>query len=90
MNEMDYANWRSTVDMMGFETTTDKKYDPMNLSPNQKAVYDIIVVKPRKYAELYPLCKDIMPESSVRRIMASLLLKGLAEKTKSGRWRLTK
>lgn len=74
--------------MRGFESDT-KQHNPKTLSPNQKAVFEFIE-KPSKYPVLYEAFKELMPESSVRRIMASLLSKGLAEKTKSGRWRQVK
>ena len=81
---------KTTVDMRYYDTTKTKKYDPNDLSPNQQSIYVTIGLKPRKYAELYKIYKDIMPESSVRRIMASLLAKDLAVKMKSGRWRQVK
>mgnify|MGYP003635467444 FL=1 len=80
----------TVVDTRLYESTEGRVYDPMDLSPNQKSLYDTIGVEGKKYAELYTLYKEIMPESSVRRIMAALLAKDLAEKTETGLWRQIK
>ena len=80
----------TVVDPRLYNSTVDRVYDPMDLSPHQKSLYDTIGVEGKKYAELYKLYKGIMPESSVRRIMAALLAKDLAEKTETGLWRQIK
>lgn len=58
--------------------------DPMTLSPHQKAVWDSVKT-PKLYKTLYRLHKGLMPESSVRRIMNSLLAEELV-KRKGKQW----
>jgi hypothetical protein len=74
----------NTYDMRGFEPDT-KPVNPETLSVNQKAVYDSISF-PRKMKTLYTVHKQIMPESSVRRILYTLRNKGLSRKTENGKW----
>lgn len=59
--------------------------DPETLSPNQKAVYDSISF-PRKMKTLYKVHKQLMPDSSVRRILHSLKHDKLARKNEKGKW----
>ncbi len=61
------------------------KRDPETLSPNQKAVYESIIF-PRKLNVLCRTHKELMPKSSVRRILYSLRNDGLAYKTDNGKW----
>ena len=65
--------------------TVSVKRDPDTLSPNQKAVYESISF-PRKLNVLYRVHRKLMPESSVRRILASLKNDGLAYKTEKKKW----
>lgn len=76
-----------TYDMRGFEPETKPK-DPALLSPNQSAVYESLN-RLRSLQNLYIIHKDLMPESSVRRILYVLKYAGLVEKSGT-KWRQVK
>jgi len=67
------------------KSETSSKRDPKTLSPNQKAIYESIAF-PRKLNVLYRVHRELMPDSSVRRILWSLRNDGLAHKTDNGKW----
>lgn len=77
----------NTYDMRGFEAET-KQVDPEILSLNQYSVYEALAT-PKTTLALYILLEEIMPKSSVRRILYTLKYKGLVEKTGNRRheWR---
>ena len=67
-----------SIDMRGFESDATQ-IDPETLSPKQKAVYDSLSY-PKTLQGLYKYHKDMLPTSSVRRILYVLQNKGLSER----------
>ena len=68
-----------TIDMRGFSSDT-VPVNPDVLSPKQRAVYESLSY-PKTLQGLYKFHKDLLPESSVRRILYVLQNKGLSERT---------
>ena len=78
------------ISMAGLEDLeTPLKRDPATLSPHQRAVWESVDT-PKKYSTLYRRHKEMMPSSSVRRIMNSLMAEGLVRKVGGHRWVQTK
>ena len=76
-----------TYDMSGMEPEIPHTHiiREWPLTPKQKAVYDSLET-PIELSKLYTIHDDLLPNSSVRRILYVLRNKGMAEK-QNKKWR---